>query len=487
MKKIFFLLSLFLLTSCSYSQNTEQVYIDKNNETSAKASETDNYKIDFVYNTDTNTNSYVRYEPCFISVNYPKTSYSKLNQELDFWAKQKINDFYKNYNSEKSELKIEFQKYKMKDKLESIKFDIFKTDGLERELTVETKTIDEKGNFFYFKNETDPQKKCLESLSHIIRTYIADNNLENSTFDSAKFLKAFEPLPENYNNFTIDEQNVVFYFDESLIGKTTTGIALQIPIPTKDIYEICKDAYPEIADLKEYTDVGNSKPEKTIEENVTNEIDTNILENNYDSSKKYIALTFDDGPHAVYTAKLIDELEKLDVRVTFFLLGQKVYNNQDIVKKMYENKHEIGNHSYSHPDLRKMTFEEITQQIEDTNNIIFDITKQKPKSLRTPYGIVNDGIKGITRDTDMNIILWDVDPKDWQTKNPNSIKDHILANTHNGDIILLHDIYETSVDGAIMAIKELKNQGYEFLTVTELLSLKGTLKAGDVYYSAKLD
>lgn len=184
------------------------------------------------------------------------------------------------------------------------------------------------------------------------------------------------------------------------------------------------------------------------------------------SGNKQIALTFDDGPHSNYTPKLLDGLRERGVHVTFFLLGENVVGKEAIVKQMQEDGHLIGNHGYSHVQMNKESVLSACEQIEENNNQIEAITGVRPQYLRPPFGSWNDELECTTN---MSVVLWDVDTLDWKTQNTQKVVRYIVKHVEPGDIILLHDVFPTSVAAALEAIDILSKEGYTFVTVDELL------------------
>lgn len=182
-----------------------------------------------------------------------------------------------------------------------------------------------------------------------------------------------------------------------------------------------------------------------------------------DTSKK-IALTFDDGPHPKYTLKLLDGLKERNVKVTFFIIGENAKNNPDVIKRIYEDGHTIGNHTFSHVQLTCISEDRAIKEITDTNNLIKELTGTEPKYIRPPYGLYSEALK---RETNLTPVLWNVDPRDWSVLNTKSVVNHVVKRAKDGDVILLHDIFDTSVDAALQIIDELKKQGFEFVTVDE--------------------
>lgn len=199
-------------------------------------------------------------------------------------------------------------------------------------------------------------------------------------------------------------------------------------------------------------------------------------------NKKLIALTFDDGP-SNNTKYFIKELQKRDALVTFFVVGNRVKKYENVLKEAYLMGNQIGSHTYSHKNLLYLNEEEITKEIEKTNEAIYNVIGTKPTIIRVPYGNINKKIRSISN---MNHILWNVDTLDWKYKNSNRVYKEIIKHAEDGNIILLHDIFKTSVNGVLKAIDELKKQGYEFVTIDEMVYLKNIkLDKSKTYFNFK--
>lgn len=181
---------------------------------------------------------------------------------------------------------------------------------------------------------------------------------------------------------------------------------------------------------------------------------------------KRAALTFDDGPHPVYTAHLLDELKKRGVKATFFVTGEHAELHPDLIKRMHDEGHLIGNHTYSHIQLTSSNKNQFKEELIQTNEILHDITGAEVQYVRPPYGSWD---KKFETDLNMFPVLWNVDPLDWCTANANRVASTILNKVSDNDIILLHDYYDTSVEAAIMVVDEMTRQGYEFVTVDKIL------------------
>lgn len=179
-----------------------------------------------------------------------------------------------------------------------------------------------------------------------------------------------------------------------------------------------------------------------------------------------IAITFDDGPHPVYTEQLLDGLKERGVVATFFVTGEHAKLHPDIIARMISEGHLVGNHTYSHIQLTKSNREIFKEELIKTNEILKEITGEEIQYVRPPYGSWD---KSFEKELNMFPVLWTVDPLDWCSKNVNCIIEKIVNKTGENDIILMHDYYDTSVTAALEAIDELLEEGYTFVTVEEIL------------------
>ncbi|MBF0015480.1 MULTISPECIES: polysaccharide deacetylase family protein [Enterococcus] len=195
--------------------------------------------------------------------------------------------------------------------------------------------------------------------------------------------------------------------------------------------------------------------------------DNNLPKKSLDQKRNYIALTFDDGPNDTSTKKLLGELKKEKIKATFFVLGQMVDKNPEVAKKIVGEGHEIGSHSYTHPDLTQVTLDKVKEEVLKTDKAIFHATGVLPKLFRPPYGAVNGAV---AKTIGLPIIQWNVDSEDWQVKNKDLIVNKVIDTVENGSIILIHDIHERSVESIPEMVSQLRKRGYEFVTISELLS-----------------
>jgi peptidoglycan/xylan/chitin deacetylase (PgdA/CDA1 family) len=193
---------------------------------------------------------------------------------------------------------------------------------------------------------------------------------------------------------------------------------------------------------------------------------------------KCVALTFDDGP-GPYTTRLLAMLKKAKVHATFFSVGEMVAARPGVEKQIAKDGHEIGNHSWSHPDLPKLTTTAIESQLDRTAKQIAKATGHKPTLVRPPYGAYTPRVRKLIGNEHDSVVLWSVDPLDWKYRNSDSVYNRVTSQAKPGSIVLMHDIHGTTVAAVPRIIATFKARHYHFVTVSELYN--GHLKSGHVY------
>jgi len=181
---------------------------------------------------------------------------------------------------------------------------------------------------------------------------------------------------------------------------------------------------------------------------------------------KKIALTFDDGPHPHYTEQLLDGLKERGVVATFFVTGEHATLHPDIIKRMNEEGHLIGNHTYSHIQLTSGNAEEFKEELVATSEVIEELIDEEVVYVRPPYGCWD---KSLEAELNMIPVLWTIDPLDWCSSDAEGVAGKVMAEADEGEIILMHDYYESSVTAALLVVDELLADGYTFVTVEEIL------------------
>jgi peptidoglycan/xylan/chitin deacetylase (PgdA/CDA1 family) len=187
---------------------------------------------------------------------------------------------------------------------------------------------------------------------------------------------------------------------------------------------------------------------------------------------RYIAMTFDDGPSATLTPKLLDLLAAHHIKATFFVIGENVAEHPEIVARAAREGHEIGNHSWSHPNFGKMSDPAVRSQLQRTDDAIQNATGERPTVMRPPYGSITAREKRWIHDEfGYRVILWDVDPLDWKRPGPAVVRNRILKDTQPGSIVLSHDIHPGTIEAMPSTLDALDAKGFKFVTVSELIRM----------------
>lgn len=194
---------------------------------------------------------------------------------------------------------------------------------------------------------------------------------------------------------------------------------------------------------------------------------------------KYVALTFDDGPRADTTTKLLDGLLERGAAATFFIIGEQIPGNEELLKRMKAEGHQIGNHTYTHVRLLKTDKDTVVEEVHKAEVLLKEVLGEGSFWLRPPYGLIGSERAKLIKTP---MIYWSVDPQDWKLLNTDKVVSAVLKDVQPGDIILLHDFYSTSVDAALEIIDKLQAEGYAFVTVEELFRIQGVEpQAGTLY------
>lgn len=269
-----------------------------------------------------------------------------------------------------------------------------------------------------------------------IYTYVFDKE-KNKLLDITDIINTSNDLQDITNKFIFDEDFITFFYTQN----------------------------NKIEQKKIKLDNININIEKVITDTETNYESVNKI---IDIDKPVVALTFDDGP-SEYTKEIIDLLNFYDCNATFFVLGNKVNFYKETIKYAINSGNEIGNHSYNHKWLSRLESDEIKEQINKTQDILKQELNYTPILLRPTYGSVN---KKIRNSTDLEIVLWSVDTLDWKIKSSKKIADKALSKIKDGSIILMHDTHKRTYEALKIMIPKLLNQGYQFVTVSELNKIK---------------
>lgn len=201
------------------------------------------------------------------------------------------------------------------------------------------------------------------------------------------------------------------------------------------------------------------------------------------STDKLVCFTFDDGPYAPVTNRILDTLERYNGKATFFVVGDRAKTYEKQIKRAHDMGCEIGTHTYSHTNLTKLSVPQMQEEIKKSCDVISSITGEEVKILRPPEGATNDTVKA---NVGMPMVLWSVDSMDWSYRN--AVKDYnsVMENVFDGSIVLMHDLYPATAEAVARLIPQLAAEGYKFVTFSELMEIRGIeVKPGEKYFSAK--
>ncbi|MDO4979239.1 MAG: polysaccharide deacetylase family protein [Candidatus Saccharibacteria bacterium] len=284
--------------------------------------------------------------------------------------------------------------------------------------------------------------------------------------------------------------SLLFFMSMLVVGAITSASVLVTrnnssanSVTVSESIEVHQKEEADKAEEAEKTEVEEKKTEKEKapekEETKKEEFKTEVAPQQ-NSAKKYVALTFDDGPSTVTTARLLDILKEKKVKATFFVVGYMIDHAPDLVKREIAEGHEIGSHTANHLNLSTLGAWDIQQEMKNFKIALKNATgSDKFSVMRPPGGNVNNTVAD---NVGAPMILWSVDTKDWRDRNAKTVKSNAVWAASDGGIILMHDLYETTVDAVPGVIDELRAKGFEFVTVSELAKLKGVkMQNGAIY------
>ena len=404
-----------------------------------------------------------------LKIDYPNVENKKIKKKIDDYVTKQKDDFLNNVKAVEDieqpkydfNLSVNVNDYKNITHVYMLTFAY--TGGAhytrdDTSLYFDNKTKEFVDLKYFFKDE-----EAFKKLSSIAYYYVL--KLEDKTFDELWVKRGTDPTIDNYRHFNFKDEGLEILFPPYQIASWADG-EIKITIPYEEINDLLKEEYrntskeeevvsiiPEVRDLTKYQD------------------------------KKLIAFTFDDGPSETNTNYLLDNLDKYDAKVTFFVLGSRVNSNKETIKRAYLEGNAIGSHTYNHRNLNLLSDVALMDEVKKTNEAIKEVIGTSPTLLRPPYGNLTDHGKELAN---MSIVLWNIDPLDWKYKDKNRVAQEIIEHAHDGAIILVHDIYKSSVEGALLAMEKLQKQGYAFVTINEMAQLRGIkLDTTTSYFSMK--
>ncbi|NLJ78122.1 MAG: polysaccharide deacetylase family protein [Tissierellia bacterium] len=413
-----------------------------------------------------------------LSVSRPYTDNEQIDNPMDEWIDEQMAEFTSGIeesremlkaNNFRAHLNIQVQTEKIADKLYILEFQAYQITGGANGMTkMKSFVID------LNQNKRLRLDDVFELDEHVIRhiqmliteTLYSDQKISTYLLDD--IIEEALVNPDEWK-WSISQDDVTFYFDEYEIAAGAAG-SIEVKISMEDIKLHLNEQFAELIDV----DIPDE--EEHIEEEPYSEDSMKL-----DPEGKYVALTFDDGPHPAVTPRILDVLDKHDAKATFFMLGIQAEYYPSLADKVGKEGHEIGSHTMNHQDLTTLEFGQIQSEIQQSDDVIETATSNTPTLLRLPYGASNNNVKRIASKLGYSLVLWSVDSLDWKNRNAAAINREVMYNVVPGSIVLLHDIHPSTADALPQLLTSLKEQGYQMVTVSQLLELWGEKGVGPYY------
>ena len=413
----------------------------------SETSQTDSPFTNIKIITDVSNDDYAPF-----AIQYPSTAHDNLNEVITAFIEEEKNTYIQKMRLKKDEIKvgtsgelnISFEIFPYNEDFYS--FLIKKVQSLPNEKATESYTTyffnNNDGEISTFKQLLNDNKESLKTVaSHVFSSLKKDERYQQLPKEDVK--KLMNTKWSNFTHFSIQEDVLNFYFNSLEAPKTNIPVNVAIPLAT--INPLLSEKFQIPMQLSEN------------------------LEGSTDESRKRVALTFDDGPNPDVTPRILALLEKYNAKATFFMLGSRVQYYPDIVKDIYKQGHEIGNHTWNHPLLTKMTEAQIIKEYSSTEQAIIQAIGVPSTVFRPPYGATNSLVENTIDSLQVN---WTIDTEDWKHRSAAKLLPCIESTIHNNAIILMHDIHLSTADGLESVLKYLHNSGYEFVTVSDIMKNK---------------
>lgn len=390
-----------------------------------------------------------------VAIFYPEFESEILNQ--------KINEIKEEIKAELSidpdeEIKVDYTLKYIHDEYISVLFDV--TNNQNSDVYYFSRLFDAK-SFEELELEEIFDQALLRKVSSKLRTQLKKMETMANTAYTLDFYEATSAKAEHFDTFLLTEERIDFVFSSNAYGNHPSLIL------SFDLNSVVSLIHLDL----------------NIEQGTSTTLELN--DRYVDPNRPMVAITFDDGPVKKYMPRLIEAFEHYGQAATFFMVGNRIAGNEELIRELVINGNEAASHSYSHPNLNKLSGEQLSFELNETARLIQEATYgcYTMKTFRAPYGNSNDKVKAASS---YPFIHWSVDTLDWKTRNTQSNIDAIMNNVEDGDIILMHELYETSVEAVETVIPLLIEQGYQLVTVSELMEAKGIeMQAGEVYHSGK--
>ncbi|MCC5891121.1 polysaccharide deacetylase family protein [Exiguobacterium sp.] len=387
-----------------------------------------------------------------MAVSVPKTDHDALNETLDTFIKEKKEGFQERLTvsrGQQGHLNIQTDSFKTSESSYTLVLQTYAfTGGANGQSTVDVFHLDiEAGKFLewgdVFHDDEDTltwfQTTVAEQLHR--NEYVFEELVEEALSD-----------PKT-TKWMLTSSGLTVWFDEYEVAAGAAGV-VEVNIPLEDVTPyVSKQISEQSEDNIEETTVTPSRPP-------------------LDPDGKYVALTFDDGPHPTVTPKVLEALEAYDARATFFMLGSQIEFYPDVAKAVASAGHELANHTEHHPNLAQLPLDGIEAELESVDQRIEQLVGERAKLVRPPYGAKNEEVERVIEMRGQTLALWTVDSLDWSHRNPSEMHKLIVDGVHPSAVVLMHDIHASTAEGLPRVLATLEREGYEFVTMSELLTIQ---------------
>lgn len=393
-----------------------------------------------------NENNYVNvYYPSFNSPQVDETIKIKVDECVKEF-KEKNTKYAELTDTNKADLKIGYESFKVTDDVASVLLTVYEREAFEEEYSSKYYT-------FLFDLRNDKQIFLSDIFKGRYLNYISSLAEEkivrfskDSNIDYEMMRDALCPTTDKFSNFILKDDRMIFYFNKDEFTNEDVVGRYAVEITYDEMYGYFKRGYLECK---------------------TNQDDYwyGLVNGPVDDRLPTVVITFDDGP-GKNTQKVVDILREHNAVASFFMLGERInYVESDVLMNLLNEGSTINSHSYSHADFSKLTAEAIQDEIQKTTIAVYEATEYNVRFFRPPYGSYNDLVK---ENAFFPLVLWSVDPRDWDTDDPNVVYENVINAVSDGDVILLHEIHDSTVEALPRILEELNNRGYQIVTIEEM-------------------
>ena len=396
-----------------------------------------------------------------VGILYPETDYAFLNEAMQKWIKEITKECTQmSESANTAELSVSYESHQITENIV----------GIQLQGSFFSNTMAHPVDILYTLHADLSQEVLIDV------TDLLDDTRKNDFFDLVVANAGIQPDAvddELLENALLTKDNMHITLERGKYLPMSDGTK-ELVISYSQIWEYMGEDF--LAEL-----ALENKNEDPLQNDPAN-LQADVAKPQIDPNKPMLALTFDDGPSA-HTDRLLDIFKQYGGHGTFFVLGELIDNRQSTMVRIVQEGHEVGNHSWNHRQMTNLSDQEIMDQIMSTRAKIYEVTGRDCTIMRPPYGAINDQVKAIGKKGGISFINWSVDTLDWKTKNAEAVYEQIIQNASDGAIILCHDLHATTVDAMETVIPKLLEEGYQLVTISQLMEFsKEPLKPGKLYF-----